>query len=272
MSKNTRGIRDFKEFGRTMRENSSHQEHFKKPFVSPMIYEKDGYDHINVSTQGETELGQLLSLRGHSAFDHPKFGRFNSVEGFWRYIASFERDDRLRKLYGDIGAFKASKIKLTRIHVVHLHGLILDALYRKITSNPSLLESFKKSTLPFTAYYYPKSKEGVSSVRQTSVWGYWVVPGLEMMRDAIKDGIEPNFFGDMERDVAYELAENSVRHYRDMIGVERKIVDKPEGVVSNDTKHKNGKNKTEASETRKEKEEDAVTQELVVEETAVAVA
>ena len=47
--------------------------------------DNDGIDHINTYSKGKTELGKLLTNFAHTPFVHPKYGEFQSVEGFWYF-------------------------------------------------------------------------------------------------------------------------------------------------------------------------------------------
>ena len=43
----------------------------------------DGVDHINIYSRGKTQLGRMLSNFYLSPFNHPVYGGFNTVEGFY---------------------------------------------------------------------------------------------------------------------------------------------------------------------------------------------
>lgn len=137
---------------------------------------KDGVDHINVYSKGNTLLGRFLSNFTEQPFNHPEDGKFNSVEGYWYWLSS--KDDKLRKLSGyeakkygrEIGAkdwledeeFKR-KIKL--------------AIKTKINSNETMKKLLKNSDLPLTHYYVYGDK--VVDVKE----GKWITDYIENLRE-----------------------------------------------------------------------------------------
>ena len=46
---------------------------------------QDGITHINIYTQGKTQLGRALSNLFDCEFTVPGYGDFKSLEGFWYY-------------------------------------------------------------------------------------------------------------------------------------------------------------------------------------------
>lgn len=92
-----------------------------------MKYLEDGVDHINIFSKGQTPLGRFLSNFTHCPFQHPEFGAFNSIEGFWFWLGS--RDDKLRQLH----SFAAKKYGQSTNRIVNLEELE----FRK-----AILESF----------------------------------------------------------------------------------------------------------------------------------
>lgn len=148
----------------------------------------DGVEHINIYQLGKTELGRALSPYTHLPFKHCKFGSFASLEGFWHYIKSDARDDRMRTLYG----FKARTVgdTIPAGNTENFKAIVMDANYQKIKSYPALLDAVKESTLPFDMYYLHHNDDDVR-IRVPSAM--WVVPGFEEIRRAIKAGVEPDF-------------------------------------------------------------------------------
>lgn len=57
----------------------------------------DGVTHINVYSQGRTELGKFLSNFARCPIE-TEDGPFNSIEGYWYWLSC--RDESLRKLSG----------------------------------------------------------------------------------------------------------------------------------------------------------------------------
>jgi hypothetical protein len=120
--------------------------------------ERDGSEFINIYSQGTTKLGRELSHFHKSPFTHPFFGHFDSMEGFWYYMRSNVRDDKLRYLSG----FEA-KVKgrvLPASWYPHFWEDVLAANYQKVIQNPSLMQMLADSVLPFTHYYVFKGRGG----------------------------------------------------------------------------------------------------------------
>lgn len=122
--------------------------------------EDDGITHINVYSKAKTRLGQLLSNFAHTPFEHPEYGHFSSVEGFWYWLSLGMDKGEFRGLYG----FKAKQVgKLVReeiqkngtsVPVVNFEGKIKKAILCKIEQNPELREMLKDCKLPLTHYYH----------------------------------------------------------------------------------------------------------------------
>lgn len=121
--------------------------------------EEDGITHINVWSRAKTPLGRALSNFAHTPFDHPDYGHFSSVEGFWYWLSTGSTNNQFRSLFG----FRAKEIgRLVRreldanggIPVVEdFRAQIKKALLCKIEQNPQLQQALKESDLPLTHYY-----------------------------------------------------------------------------------------------------------------------
>jgi hypothetical protein len=114
--------------------------------------EDDGKTHINIYSQGKTQLGKDLSNFAHTPFIHKEHGAFASVEGYW-YWLSCQNDD-LRHVYG----YKAKEMgqsmpAVKRWHPEKFHSLICDALTAKLERHPQILKALVDTTLPLTHYY-----------------------------------------------------------------------------------------------------------------------
>lgn len=103
--------------------------------------ENDGIDHINVYSKGQTRLGRFLSNFADTPFDHPEYGRFRTVEGFWYWLMTGLEE--LRHLPGweckELG--KRAKIKRTQLEAY-----------------PRMKEMLQKNTLPLAHYYVYNGK------------------------------------------------------------------------------------------------------------------
>lgn len=50
--------------------------------------DEDGVTHINIYSKGKTELGRWLTNFSYSPFNHPEYGKFLSMEGFWCWVST----------------------------------------------------------------------------------------------------------------------------------------------------------------------------------------
>lgn len=148
----------------------------------------DGVDHINIYTQGETELGRNLTHTARLSLNHSIFGRFDSMQSFWEYIRSEERDDRLRNLHGE--RLRRMVKKLTPAKVRNFRAIIMDANYQKIKQHPELVKAILASDKPFDCWYRYNRNNGVP-VRPG--YAHWLIWGYEEIRTALKEGREPDF-------------------------------------------------------------------------------
>lgn len=155
-------------------------DNFKDPTISVDRWVKDGEDHINIWENGETELGKVLSPSVAISFNHSWFGHFETMEGFWHYIQSEERDDRIRNMTGSALKNFARKLSATRIQ--HFKALIIEANYQKIKKYKQIVESIKESTLPFDMYY-----TNTVGLRIRHNYSVWLCAGFEEIRKALKE-------------------------------------------------------------------------------------
>ncbi len=139
----------------------------------------DGVTHINVYSQGQTQLGMFLS----NFTNHPiatKDGKFNSIEGYWYYLLSTDLKSReqLRTLSG----FVAKKVGRTLAKQNYpanndykFQNLITLAIEEKILTS-RFKSNFIGSTLPFEHYYV------YNNVVNEPKEGRWVIEFLEKLR------------------------------------------------------------------------------------------
>lgn len=140
----------------------------------------DGITHINIYSSGKTELGQHLSHFAYAPFEHPDFGHFNCVEGFWYYLSTGCQRDEFHYLTG----YKAKLLgrRLPRILRDDFEQRIREANRCKILQHPELLEVFIASTLPFDHYYLMTNQ--CFQVRPNNVT--WLVPMFEALRTELR--------------------------------------------------------------------------------------
>lgn len=120
---------------------------------------EDGVTHINVYSKGKTPLGRSLSNFANTPFEHPEYGYFSSIEGFWYWLSTGGNRNEFRALHG----FKAKEVgRLIREELQREGGLaivedfdakIKKAILCKIEQNTELRKALKESSLPLTHYY-----------------------------------------------------------------------------------------------------------------------
>lgn len=146
---------------------------------------KDGVDHINIYSQGQTDLGRFLSNFAYSPFTHPMYGEFDSVEGYWYY--DLTGDEKLRNKYGyDAKKYGQEKCKETingewDVNRTNIKIAIMCKLMQcGETGNLEALEEFIESDLPFRHYYI----FGGKVVEPKN--GKWLVEYFEDLRKLLK--------------------------------------------------------------------------------------
>ena len=113
--------------------------------------EDDGNTHINIYSKAKTELGRMLSHFHYAPFNHPEYGTFLTMEGFWHYLATGCKYEPFKNMPG-IKAKTFAK-GMTKVFRDDFMNQIKFANELKILKHPSILHCFCKSTLPFEHYY-----------------------------------------------------------------------------------------------------------------------
>lgn len=168
----------------------------------------DGVDHININFDGETELGQSLHQNAMFRFVHTLFGPFLTIEGFYRWLSSKTGDDEFRTLNG-IQSSRFAKQTDNHNYVPNLRYFVMDATLQKINTYPELRAALVDSELPFDSYYY--RFEIVNGKRTATRLRYknapWVIEGMNAIRKALKNGVEPNldFLKDDEQEYQKQI-------------------------------------------------------------------
>lgn len=138
---------------------------------------EDGVTHINVYSQGKTEIGRFYSNFAKSPIVLPE-GIFMSVEAYWYYLTTGGKSPK--NTYG-FNAKQEGK-KWPKIHDID-EDKIRYALDVKLRSYIPLIVKLDNFDLPLTHYY--KFKDFVK-------WaGYeWVIEHLELRRSQIRDWLK----------------------------------------------------------------------------------
>lgn len=119
-------------------------------YVSPVMNE--GVDHINIYSGSRLPLGRMLSNFYRSPFELDGFGKFESMEGFWFYLATGCEHDKFKSLWGFEA--KAEGKKIPRKFIDGFDDIIDKAVRAKLDQNPKIQEALKESNLPFEHYYW----------------------------------------------------------------------------------------------------------------------
>lgn len=112
---------------------------------------EDGITHINIYSQGKTQLGRFLSNFEYSPIE-TEDGNFDSIEGYWYWLSC--KDDKLRKLSGykakEYGRYVGAKDWLEDDEFKRKIKL---AISIKINNNKKFLLELQQCKLPFDHYY-----------------------------------------------------------------------------------------------------------------------
>jgi hypothetical protein len=147
---------------------------------------KDGIDHINIYSKGNTDLGRLLSNFAWSPIEIED-GKFNSLEGYWYWLLSDKdaKAEPLRKLYGYKAKEYGRQIKVRdwprNDEKIAFRLRFMRAMRAKIEQQPHLAQMLAQCTLPFEHYYVYNGK---ASKVPGCKWmlGYW-----DQLREGLQD-------------------------------------------------------------------------------------
>jgi len=143
---------------------------------------KDGITHINIYSQGKTELGRMLSNFYRYSIE-TKDGQFNSVEGYWYWlgIEDCKEKEILRKLYGYTAKKTGNNLKahFNSRFDDEFEKKILNAIWYKVRRNTHLFVP-EISKLPLEHYYNFSGK--IVNVKNKYLW---MIDGIDKMRNYI---------------------------------------------------------------------------------------
>ena len=152
-----------------------------------LIPSLDGVTHINVYSRGKTELGRLASNFAHTPFEHPEYGHFSSIEGFWYWLSTNKHQDDFRGLYGfkakEAGRLLRKELEATGsvVEVNAFKAEIKKAILCKFEQNATLRKMLLESTLPL-CHYYVYGEEPNVKIHQPSEYS-WVHEYISDIRD-----------------------------------------------------------------------------------------
>lgn len=143
--------------------------------------ELDGIDHINIYSKGKTELGRFLSNFSYSPIN-TEDGKFNSIEGYWYWLSTGKKFEKLRVLYG----YKAKQVgeylrKNNRFkYEPNFQDKIIKAIKIKLDTYKKYRELLLYTRLPLKHYYVygvPGNQVIIEPNEQR-----WVVESIEKYR------------------------------------------------------------------------------------------
>lgn len=147
----------------------------------------DGISHINIYSQGKTQLGKMLSNFFHYKI-MTKDGAFNSVEGYWYWlgIENCQEKEILRNLYGYNAKKTGNELKKkfkSRLDE-DFEKKILNAIWYKVKRNTHLFKP-EISKLPFEHYYNFGDK--IVDVKDKYIW---MIDGIDKMRNYVLEKLK----------------------------------------------------------------------------------
>ena len=125
---------------------------------------REGVDHINIYSKSLTPLGQLASNFAYTPFEHPVFGKFASMEGYWFYMGTGSRNEELRELYG--ARAKAFGSQLEKVYRPDFEDLIVQGIEFKVQQTPELQKLLTENHLPWKHYYFFGGPDNCKVVRE----------------------------------------------------------------------------------------------------------
>lgn len=143
---------------------------------------KDGIEFVNVYYHGKTKLGRFLSNM-HYAPIHTPYGRFDTIEGYWHYLALPDNCPDKEQLM-TVDGFHARKIgralreRYGTVERDDFETLISDALSEKLSSYTDDWEEEygKIGKLPLKHYYVLNNGKTVNMTRRYK----WMLDLLDM--------------------------------------------------------------------------------------------
>ncbi len=190
-------------------------------FHSALNLGEDGEDHINFWDQGKTRLGRALCHTTGLPINHPIFGRFKTMTGFWNFILSPSKDDELRTLTGRPlhslvnrlttrhNSRNSGKDKGEYYHVRNFRAIILDTYYIRVMASPEIRQLLAECDLEFDSYYI----QADNGLRMRHRNFKWFIPMLNELRSAIQEERTPDyelFMSDPEIGIYHDVTPSCV--------------------------------------------------------------
>lgn len=142
--------------------------------------DEDSVTHINIYSQAKTELGVLLSNFTKTPFVHPKYGLFQSMEGYYYFVSTGTIDSLLQSLYG-VQAKNYGRT-LPRADVPDFEVQMRFGLRLKVDQNKHIKDKLQRTTLPFVHYYNYAGKVVVPTGND------WLIDEITKIREELQAG------------------------------------------------------------------------------------
>lgn len=121
-----------------------------------LLYLKDGEDHVNLSSGGNTTVGRMCSADWRRQFYIPHLGEFISIRAFVQWMATGDEASRMNPPTGRVSNMSSNDY----------HTLMLFAKYFQMTSFASTIRNEAALLdIPWVSY-----KQFGTGVRQHNVW------------------------------------------------------------------------------------------------------
>lgn len=121
----------------------------------------DSVTHINIYSQGKTQLGRALSNFADTPIDSVD-GQFQSIEGYWYWLScpdTYPYKNDFRKLVGNAAKVRGREVGARDWLDAPLFKLkIYNAMLTKLILHDSILLEFLTNKLPYRHYYVFKGK------------------------------------------------------------------------------------------------------------------
>lgn len=111
----------------------------------------DGATHINCYSASKSALGRLLTNFSAHGIDHPRYGHFDCLEGYWYWLKSGKCKDLLRKGYGF--QMKQRGKHLPRVENPNFQDEFKEGIHLKLKQHPKIYDALLACTLPLAHYY-----------------------------------------------------------------------------------------------------------------------
>lgn len=168
-------------------------------FIFSFKPDTDGVTHINIYSDGKTQLGRFLSHFAPAKVSHPVYGEFPTMENFWHYVKHGAKVPEFRTLSPYI---VKNRSKQYTVHAPNDFDDMIRAMNKqKIESRPKALKAFIECDLPFDHYYMIHSKSTGELIKVRPREADKLVIMFESLR--------------MELRKQYECTDTGIPHLRD---------------------------------------------------------